>query len=366
MFKIFKQNLLDIAKERNVPSDNMTTDEWIRQAYIRTYNDFPRIINYTNAIVENEEIEEITYSDIISGLIPIINKELSNKGIDVEKTVQNICNKYPDSIIIRMGEMSPIIYNDQFIIYVLCGTIFFHQNNIIKELFKYFKPRSVKEKAAVYYVSKGNYGFETYPFELNVKDIEGNYNDDLPLEKINNIIQNEESSIILFNGVPGGGKSSFIRYIIDKNKKDKKFLYLDSSVFHYITDSSFIQFLMRFKNSIIILEDCEQLLKSREDSGRNELISTILNISDGLLGDSLNLKFICTFNTDLTNIDKAITRKGRLKLKYEFKPLCREKVAKIFEKQGINPKLAKEMTLAEAYNFEEDNGANDKRKKVGF
>lgn len=366
MFKIFKQHLLDIAKEKNAPSEDMTTDEWIRQAYIRTYNDFPRIVNYAHGIIENEEIEITTHSDIINALIPIVNKDLQNKGIDVEKTVQNICDKYPDSVVIRMSETAPIIYNDQFIVYAFYGTVYFHQDNIIKDLFKCFASKTVKEKAAVYYVSKGNYGFDTYAFELKVKDIEGNYNDDLPLEKINNIIQDKESSIMLFNGVPGGGKSSLIRYIIDQNKKDKKFLYLDSNVFRHMTDSSFIQFLMRFKDSVIILEDCEQLLKSREETGHNELISTILNISDGLLGDSLNLKFICTFNTDLTNIDKAIMRKGRLKLKYEFKPLCKEKVAKIFEKRGLDPKLAKDMTLAEIYNFEEDNGANNKRKKVGF
>ena len=32
-------------------------------------------------------------------------------------------------------------------------------------------------------------------------------------------------------------------------------------------------------------------------------MSTILNLTDGLLGDGLKLKFICTFNTDINQID---------------------------------------------------------------
>jgi hypothetical protein len=39
----------------------------------------------------------------------------------------------------------------------------------------------------------------------------------------------------------------------------------------------------------------------------------------------LNLQIICTFNTDLTNVDEALLRKGRLIAKYEFKALAEQK-----------------------------------------
>jgi SpoVK/Ycf46/Vps4 family AAA+-type ATPase len=135
-------------------------------------------------------------------------------------------------------------------------------------------------------------------------------------------------------------------------------------MFNYITDSSFIKFLLDYKDSIFILEDCESLLVSR-DGEKNSAIQTLLSISDGILGDSLKIKFICTFNTDLNNIDKAILRKGRLKVKYEFKDLTKDKVEKIFEKQNIPTEYAKEMPLCDAYNFSEDD-YNENISKIGF
>jgi len=47
----------------------------------------------------------------------------------------------------------------------------------------------------------------------------------------------------------------------------------------------------------------------------------LLNISDGLLYDCLNIQIICSFNIDIIKVDSALLRKGRLIAKYEFKEL---------------------------------------------
>jgi ATP-dependent 26S proteasome regulatory subunit len=44
----------------------------------------------------------------------------------------------------------------------------------------------------------------------------------------------------------------------------------------------------------------------------NAGLINILNNSDGLLSDELCIKFICTFNAPLKDIDEALLRKGRL------------------------------------------------------
>ena len=81
----------------------------------------------------------------------------------------------------------------------------------------------------------------------------------------------------------------------------------------------------------------------------------------------MHLKFICTFNADLQSIDKALLRKGRLKVKYEFKDLKKDKVKAIFKKLGIDESNAKDMPLCDVYNFEEENGGKiSQRNKVGF
>ena len=97
----------------------------------------------------------------------------------------------------------------------------------------------------------------------------------------------------------------------------------------------------------------------------NNLITPILNISDGMLGDSLQLKFICTFNTDINNVDEALLRKGRLSLKYEFKKLSKERVQKLFDKLNIEAIATEDMSLCDVYNYETETGQKEK-KKIGF
>lgn len=147
--------------------------------------------------------------------------------------------------------------------------------------------------------------------------------------------------------------------------EEQQFLFLDSSVFAAITDASFIQLLIDYEGAVVVLEDCETLLTSRERG--NGCMAALLNLSDGILGDSLNLKFICTFNSDLTKIDPALLRKGRMKLKYEFKALTPDKVQTLAKKLGKEIPEGKELPLCEIFNYGEDNGAKAPSKaKIGF
>ena len=110
---------------------------------------------------------------------------------------------------------------------------------------------------------------------------------------------------------------------------------MDKSTFEYISSDTLINFLFSnsVKDSVFVLEDCEILLSDRMNTG-NHLLSTILNLSDGILGDGLNIKFICTFNADINKLDEAILRKGRLKYKYEFKELTPEKTQELAKELG--------------------------------
>ena len=195
--------------------------------------------------------------------------------------------------------------------------------------------------------------------ECTVSD---NYNDDLPDDRIVSWINSEESGVVVLHGEPGTGKTSYIRNLIYRT--DNRFLFFDKSIFQHMSDSSLIELLMSHRNSVIILEDCEDLLTNR--TGFGSCMSTILNLTDGILGDAMNFKFICTFNADIVDIDPAILRKGRMRLKYEFKKLAGKKAKALGEKLGIQGVLEKDMPLCEVYNYLVDNGNNKKETKVGF
>ena len=85
-----------------------------------------------------------------------------------------------------------------------------------------------------------------------------------------------------------------------------------------------IKTLVQMEDSILVVEDAEELISIR-DGNRSSNISWLLNLTDGLLGEALKIKVICTFNTPLKNIDEALLRKGRLIARYEFKELNIEK-----------------------------------------
>lgn len=122
-----------------------------------------------------------------------------------------------------------------------------------------------------------------------------------------------------------------------------------------------VSYFIENENTVFILEDCEKALVSR-DEAYNPIMNTLLNITDGIIGDVLGIKLICTFNTSLSKIDKALLRKGRLSLKYEFKKLKSDKVSAI-----LNKEIKEDMTLADIYNIEEENDFSKKEtRKMGF
>lgn len=207
--------------------------------------------------------------------------------------------------------------------------------------------------------------FKVKPSEI---DIYKNYNDDFePINnKVINFINNDnQNGIVLLHGKFGSGKTTYLRHIITKTKK--KVIYLPVNLFEKICDPSFLAFLAGHAGSIFIIEDCENIVVSRENNPYSGSISNLLNLGDGLLSDALNIKVICTFNTELTNIDKALLRKGRLVTRYEFNELSIEKTMVLLAEFAPNYTVTSPLTLAEIYNILDENNVNiSERKKIGF
>lgn len=195
---------------------------------------------------------------------------------------------------------------------------------------------------------------------LNIKklktNIKNNYNDDLPIKQLQKLIKSNKQELILLHGEPGTGKTSLIRHLVETNEKTK-FIYFDFHLMTSIANEDLVNFFRHAKGNVLIIEDCEKLFTDRTLG--NNFLNTMLNLTDGIIGEGLGIKFICTFNCKPNQIDKAITRKGRLSLIHELKKLTLEKTKKL-DKNAKKP-----MTIAEIYHNNNNNGNIDKQ-QIGF
>ena len=195
------------------------------------------------------------------------------------------------------------------------------------------------------------------------------YNDDLlPVHQkiMRTLKEKNKSGLYLFHGLPGTGKSTYIRYLT--RSISKKVIFISPRLAGNMDTPDVTTLLIDNANSVFVIEDAEELLVSR-DMGRNSGISTLLNLTDGLLGESLGIQIIATFNTDLKNIDKALLRKGRLIALYDFKALSVERSSALLKQTGCKDyPVNGPMTLAEIFNAKEEGYAFAKteRPKIGF
>ncbi|GHA47891.1 hypothetical protein GCM10007103_31030 [Salinimicrobium marinum] len=204
-------------------------------------------------------------------------------------------------------------------------------------------------------------------FEKPELELSKMYNDDFSSfhHKILAILREDnKSGLHLLYGKPGTGKSTYIRYLC--GQVEKEIVFLPGQMAQNLDNIAMTKYLMDNPNSILVIEDAEELIVSR-DQQRNSNLAMILNITDGILGESLGIQIIATFNTDLKNIDPALRRKGRLKSSYEFKALSPEKASILLQEQAFEYTPEKEMTLAEIFNNdEEEQYPGQERKAVGF
>ncbi|GHT19037.1 hypothetical protein AGMMS4957_02440 [Bacteroidia bacterium] len=235
--------------------------------------------------------------------------------------------------------------------------------------FKKFPKHNIRRKPEISLLVKTDKGFAVKKMKTNMPklSITDNYNDDLlPIHNtiLKRLLKKNDKGLVLLHGKPGTGKTSYIRYLISKTKKE--IIFLPPNMAAAITDPGLMSVLLDHPNSIFVIEDAENIIMDRNKTGGSS-VSALLNLSDGLLSDCLNIQIICSFNTDLSRVDSALLRKGRLIAKYEFMELAQPKAQALSDTLGFSSKIEKPMTLTAIYNQDEaDLQPIMRRNVIGF
>jgi ATP-dependent 26S proteasome regulatory subunit len=200
-------------------------------------------------------------------------------------------------------------------------------------------------------------------------DLELNYGSSFL--KIHNTIEqrlnrNYDKGIILLHGDPGTGKTSYIKYLTSLIK-EKDILFIPPSMVEMLSEPSIVPFLMDHKNSILIIEDAERVISDREINGSSAGVSNILNLTDGIMGDCLNIQIVATFNMRKEKIDKALLRKGRLIAEHKFENLNLDETNKLLKHLEKDYVATEGMCLADIYNIDvEIHKSTNNNNKIGF
>jgi hypothetical protein len=240
-------------------------------------------------------------------------------------------------------------------------------DELIRALSEY-KAQQKQEAFEINIITLGSSGLELKRLDIKPTrlDIDLYYNDDF--KEVNETIQNRlnqqsDKGIVLLHGLPGTGKTTYLRHLIGELKK--KVLFVSPSVAGNLMNPEFIDLLIDNPNAVVIIEDAENIIMDRKHNSDSS-VSNLLNLSDGLLSDCLSVQIVCTFNSSLNLIDSALMRKGRLIARYEFGKLNAEKAQKLSHHLGFTSVIKQPMTLADVANQNDKQFEMNKEEVVGF
>ena len=304
---------------------------------------------------------EKAYALLKKEFAPQIVAEFHYSAINAKKTKEE-----KEETILEMGEQIVLEMGDGY-----CEIYYSNTNG---PLFRALVARlsTVRDKnrtkpQEINLITRGFEGLELTKVDVKRTklDLDLFYEDDFKevhttiLKRLN---RKEDKGIVLLHGIPGTGKTTYLRYLVGKIKK--RVLFVPPDIAANIVNPELVRLLIDNPNCVLIIEDAENIIMQRQ-VGADSAVSNLLNISDGLLSDFLNVQVICTFNSNLSLVDSALMRKGRLIAKYEFGKLSTAKAQKLSDDAGFTRTVQAPMSVAEIMNQDEKTYEQE-RPRIGF
>jgi len=169
--------------------------------------------------------------------------------------------------------------------------------------------------------------------------------------------------VTILDGPPGTGKTYAVRGILSAIRNNAEVVIIPPEMITEICKpGALLAFLDPAQNApntptLLILEDANSALAPRAGDNLSD-IAAILNLGDGILGEILNIRIICTTNIPTKQIDKALVRVGRLCRHIHIGELPPDKANAVYQRLtgSSDQPFTKPEILAHAYRAAREHG----------